>query len=129
MAENKQIKRPSLKYLRDKYREKVRGVFHFNEVPGGTLDFFYKEFKEDPIERYVLKDGVEYELPLGVAKHLAKDGWYPIHERSVDASGNPLKIVGRKERRFSFESTEFLSMDTAAEMKSEDSRILTVESI
>ena len=122
-----EIKKPNLKYLRDKYREKVKGVFHFNEVPGGTLSFVYREFKEDPIESYDLKDGQIYTLPLGVARHLAQNGWYPIHERSVDANGNPLKIVGRKEKRYSFESTEFLAPETSAELKHEESSILMVE--
>ena len=47
-------------FLRDQESKPVTGVFHFNELPGGTLDFFFKKWKGDPIERYKLKDGEGY---------------------------------------------------------------------
>lgn len=99
------------KYTRDKYREKVKGIFRFYEVPGGTMKFVYKEFKEDPIEFFTLTDGEIYELPLGVAKHLNKNCWYPKHAHILDADGKPRVDVGKKIRRCSFQSLEFVDTE------------------
>ena len=101
----------SLKYERDKMREKVKGIFKFYEVPGGNLSFCYKEFKEDDVEKYSFTDGQIYEIPLGVARHLNKNGWYPRHRHTLDASGNPLVDVGSKVRRFGFQSLEFVDIE------------------
>lgn len=118
--------KPNLKYLRDKNREKVKGVFNFFEVPGGSLSFVYHEFKEDPVERFDLVDGQVYTLPLGVAKHLNKNGWYPIHTFSVDEAGKPLQKIGQKIRRFGFRSLEFLDVD---ELNDTGKQIITVENV
>lgn len=95
------------KDLRDKYREKVKGIFRFHEVPGGEMTFCYKEFKEDTVEKYTVKDGQVYEMPLGVARHLNKNGWYPKHSHLLDSNGVPSVHIGEKIRRFSFQSLDF----------------------
>lgn len=100
-----------IKFLRDKYREKVRGIFRFHEVPGGTLSFCYKEFAEDPVEKFTMVDGLQYQIPLGVAKHLNKNGWYPRHKHAVDQNGIPMVDIGQKVRRFSFQSLEFVDTE------------------
>ena len=95
------------KYLRDKYREKVKGIFRFHEVPGGSMKFVYKEFKEDPVDFYEMKDGQIYEIPLGVAKHLNNNCWYPRHSYILNADGTPRMDVGKKINRCSFQSLQF----------------------
>ena len=81
------VTKPNLKYQRDKDREPVKGIFRFYEVAGGVLSFVFKAYKEDPVESFTLHDGQVYTLPLGVAKHLNKNCWYPIHAHSKDESG------------------------------------------
>ena len=104
-------KKPSLKYLRDKDREKVKGIFRFYEAPGNTLSFSIRLYKEDNVETYNLRDGEVYTIPLGVAKHLNKNGWYPIHQYMTDENGNKIAKVGTKVRRFGFQSLEFVDTD------------------
>lgn len=118
--------KPNLKYLRDKSREKVKGIFNFFEVPGGSMSFVYKEFKEDPVERFDLVDGQVYTLPLGVAKHLNKNGWYPIHAFAVDETGKPVQKIGQRIRRFGFRSLEFLDID---ELNDSGKQIIQVENL
>jgi hypothetical protein len=116
----------NFRYMRDKDREKVRGKFHFNECPGGTLSFSIRIHKGDPVETYNLVDGAIVTIPRGVAKHLNKNGWYPIHKHySTEENKGSLIKVGQKVHRFSFQSLEFLD-DDASEM---DNRLLTVERV
>lgn len=114
--------------LRQRDNEIVRGMFRYDEVPGGTLIFSYKKYKADPIRNYSLIDGQTYELPRGVAKHLATTGSYAIHEYQTDTSGKPVIRIGRKKRRYSFESLGFFD-DIEDEVKSEESNLFTVEKI
>jgi hypothetical protein len=100
----------NLRYQRDKNRENVRGIFKYYEVPGGTVSFVFKEFKEDQVERYDFIDGKTYSVPLGVAKHLNKRGWYPIHQHIKTEDGTAMRI-GEKVQRFGFQSLEFIDVD------------------
>ncbi len=102
------------KYMRDKHREMVKGIFRYYEVPGGFFEFVMKEFKEDPVEKYKLFDGVIYTLPLGVAKHLNSDCWYPVHAFHQDENGQSSSKVGRKIRRVGFQSLEFVDVEDVA---------------
>lgn len=129
----------NLRYQRDKDREKVRGVFRYYEVPGGVMSFVHKAYKEDEVERYDLIDGEIYTLPLGVAKHLNTNGWYPEYnyvpgENNVQTGvtvgshfsanfvGHSARI-GRKVRRFGFQSLEFMDVEELAPAQ----QIVTVE--
>lgn len=103
--------KPNYKYLRDKDREMVKGIFHFYEVPGGEMSFSYKCWKEDPVERYNLTDGQVYTLPLGVAKHLNKNCWYPEYEFIRGEDVRSTMKIGKKVRRCSFQSLEFVDID------------------
>lgn len=103
--------KPNLKYLRDKDREMVRGKFIFHEVPGGVMSFVFRQYKEDQVERYDLVDNEIYTIPLGVARHLNKNCWYPIHSHAVDENGKPTMKIGQKVRRCSFQSLEFIDVD------------------
>lgn len=123
----------NLKYMRDKDREQVKGIFRFYEVPGGSMSFVYRAYKEDQVERFDLIDGQVYSIPLGVAKHLNKNGWYPEYEFTAgekDTQGaynqmtGAVMRVGKKVRRFGFQSLEFVDVE---ELNNPDKQILTVE--
>jgi hypothetical protein len=101
---------------RDRKREKVKGIFHNHECPGGATAFNFREFKGDPIEKYEFVDGGTYTIPLGVAIHLNKNCWYPEYEFKKGLSGirggygtdsDSYMQISRKVKRFSFESLEF----------------------
>lgn len=110
-TDNKKKMQESLKYQRDKDRQMVKGIFRFYEVPGGSVSFNYRKYKQDPIERYDLRDGEVYTIPLGVAKHLTKNCNYPVHKYLKDDSGNVTMRVGQKVNRVGFESLEFMDVD------------------
>jgi hypothetical protein len=96
---------------REKDKEMVKGIFRFHEVPGGKMGFSYKAYKGDKVERFDLTDGQIYTLPLGVAKHLNKNVYYPIHSHALDENGFPTAKIGQKVRRCSFQSLEFVDVD------------------
>ncbi len=116
----------TLKWRRDRDREIVKGMFKFYEVPGGQLSFVYRAYKEDQTERYDMVDGHVYSIPLGVARHLNKNGWYPVHAYTMDEHGVPKMKVGHKQRRFGFQSLEFVDMDDLVE---DGVGIVTVEKV
>ncbi len=124
--EAKEKLKVNLKYNRDKDAEAVRGVFHFYEVPGGMLEFVFKQYKEDEVEKYSLEDGKIYSIPRGVARHLNKSGWYPVHSHTVDESGRPNFKIGQKVRRYGFSSLEFFDSD---DLIPEGKPLVTVESL
>lgn len=127
--------KPNLKFLRDKMREKVTGIFRFYEVPGGGISFNFREFKEDPIERYDLIDGETYTIPLGVARHLNNNGWYPEHEyvnvesttsHSGLAAKNTQIRISKKIHRYGFQSLEFIDID---EFPTGDKQVVEVQTV
>jgi hypothetical protein len=126
-VQNKKETKAALKYQRDKDREKVRGIFRFHEVPGGQMSFVFKGYREDPVERFELIDGQVYTVPLGVAKHLNKNGWYPVHQYAVDGDGKSIMQIGQKVRRFSFQSLEFIDSEDLTPVGT--GQIITVENI
>lgn len=97
-----------LKMMRDKDREKVKGIFRYYELPGGVLEFVYSKYAEDPVEKYSLQDGGICTIPLGVAKHLNKNGWYPVHAHRQEDDGKTSQHIGKKVRRFGFQSLDFI---------------------
>ncbi len=84
----------------------VKGTFQDNELKGGKITFPFKKYKGDDVVHYTLQDGQEYELPLGVVKHLNNGCAYITHSFILDKNGqhmkNPLKT-----HRFSFKAAEF----------------------
>src|SRR6267142_4405853 len=85
-----------LKYQRDKDREPVRGIFRFFEVPGGTLQFSFRKYREDEIETFTLVDGEIYTVPRGVAHHLSNNCWYPEHAYKMNDQGQQAVMVSKK---------------------------------
>lgn len=122
----KEATKPAYKYQyqRDKDNEKVKGIFKFYEVPGATLSFPYKAYKGDEVARYDLVDGQVYTIPLGVARHLNKNGWYPVHAHTKGEDDKPSMKIGQKVRRFGFQSLEFVDIEDISE---HGSPLMTVE--
>lgn len=114
-----------LKRQREIDKEIVKGIFRFFEVPYGFMGFSYKAYAEDEIQRYDFIDGMTYSIPLGVAKHLNKTGWYPIHAFTWDSDGKPSQKIGQKVRRYGFQSLEFIDVGDYDEGK----QIITVENV
>lgn len=123
------VVKPNIEYMRKKDREPVRGKFIFHEVPGGTMSFSYKAYKGDEVENFTLVDGEVYTIPLGVAKHLNKNCWYPIHSYSVDAEGRPTQKIGQKVRRCSFQSLEFVDIEDISPVGTPAADLVTIENI
>lgn len=89
----------------------IKGIFQDNEKKGGSITFFFKKYKGDPIKEYTLTDGHEYELPLGVVRHLNSNCYYQQDaylENMMDPQGRPLKNPNPKKfYRFSFKPLEY----------------------
>ena len=115
-----------LQIERDKDREMVKGVFKYYEVPGGVVEFCFKKYEQDPLEKFTMYDGQVYTIPLGVAKHLNNNTWYPVHEYGRNEDGSPLQRIGQKVRRMAFQSLEFMDMEG---MGDNINRITTVEHV
>ncbi len=123
----------NLRWLRDRDREKVRGKFKFYEVPGGAMSFSIKLYKEDEVETYTLIDGEIYELPLGVARHLNKNCWYPEYEyikgdkNTIGGHGPEGTMrVGKQVARCAFQSLEFMDIE-GLDMRVPEKSLVTVE--
>lgn len=126
MAKNQTPIQPSLKSQRERDSQLVRGRFIFHEVPGGSVSFNYKKYKEDEVARYDMVDGQVYTIPLGVARHLNKNCAYPEHAFILDDNGRPKQQVSKMVRRMSFQSLEFIDEDLTPVG---DSGIVTVHNI
>ncbi len=92
-------------------QKKVKGIFRDLEVKGGRLQFAFKKWQGEDIQNYDLRDGQEYELPMGVIKHL-NNLHYTEDSYSKDllsADGVPVKNPNpKKVTRFSFQPKEFV---------------------
>jgi len=104
-------KQQEANYAKD--HENVRGIFRFHEVPGGTMTFVFRKYKEDEVMSFTMVDGQIYNIPLMVAKHLNKDCWYPVHDYEIDEMGkfNNTYRISKRTRRISFQSLEFVDTD------------------
>lgn len=88
----------------------VKGKFVWMECPGGTLEFHYKKYPGEKVKYYKLTDGYEYELPLGVVKHLlgceVEESTHDV--KLVDPNTyQPLYDV-KKSPRFAFVTSEYI---------------------
>lgn len=101
-------KKINIEQLKNQDAQKVRGVFHWLENPGGVFSFVFRQYKGEPVMRYSLKDGETYELPLGVVKHLNKNVGRFEHFSLLDKDGRPSQLAKRRIRRVSFESLDFM---------------------
>lgn len=101
----------SKKTSQEKDKQIVSGIFRNPESSGGNLEFRFKKYKGDSVQKYFFVDGREYKIPLMVAKHINKTCRYPKHSYVLDADGNPTKSVNQYVQRFSFESMDFQQED------------------
>jgi len=112
-VKNQEVKSVSedLEFKRNKDRTLVKGKFIYHEVPKGKFEFVHRVYKGDPIEKYSMRDGEIVSIPLGVAKHLNTNCWYPAYQHKTDEAGRPSCQVVSKVRRCSFQSLEFIDIE------------------
>lgn len=106
----KKISKEEMEKLRKEDSKLVKGVFRCHEPRGGSVSFNYRKWSGDPVRFYTFYDGLEYEIPVGVAKHLNSNCGYEQHGHILDAQGNP--IVDKRAKvvsRMNFESMDFYS--------------------
>lgn len=115
-----------LKYQRDRDRELVRGIFRFFEVPGGTMAFSFRKYREDEIETFTLVDGEIYTIPRGVAHHLSNNCWYPEHAYRMNEQGQHMVMTSKKKRRCTFEPLEFMDPEDLAELTPSNLETVTI---
>lgn len=119
-------KKVNIDALREKDAQKVRGVFHWLENPGGVFSFVFRQYKGEPVMRYSLKDGETYELPLGVARHLNNNVGRFEHVHLLDKDGKPSQLAKRRIRRVSFESLDFMDYEDIGSQRIEE---VTIENL
>lgn len=107
----RKLTKDEIRLMKEKDHKMVKGIFRCFEPRGGSITFSFKKYPGDQILKYTMVDGQVYEIPLMVAKHLNQDCWYPRHTHVLDANGNPSIDVGKKIKRCSFESLEFVFED------------------
>jgi hypothetical protein len=108
MKKKKEELKKNMAAMREKDAQLVKGKFIFHEVPGGVLSFSFKYWPDDDVINYTFTDNEIYSIPLGVAKHLNKNCWYPVHSYQQDENGKNIQKIGQKVRRCSFQSLEFV---------------------
>lgn len=105
------ITEEQMRKMREKDHKMVKGIFRCFEPRGGSMSFSFKKYKGDEVLKYTMVDGDILEIPLMVAKHLNQNCWYPRHSHVLDANGNPSVHIGKKEKRCSFDSLEFIDLE------------------
>jgi len=104
----KRASHEEIEKIRKDANKMVKGVFRCHEPRGGEITLVWREYKGDPIRRWTFKDGQEYEIPKGLAKHLNSNCGYHKHGHILGPDGNP--SVDQKNKyvsRMNFESLEF----------------------
>lgn len=90
----------------------VKGIFKNLEAPGGDVQFAFRMYKGDPARVYHFVDGQEYEIPIGVAKHINRTCKYSRKKYSniltKDSGGNWSQIPDKPIERYQFVSHEFM---------------------
>ena len=105
---------PSYKFEKERTEDArlIHGRFVNRESPGGTLKFYFKKWKGDKLERYELVDGKDYDLPIGVIKHLVNGCKQTEQTNKIiefdPYTSRPVHEMNYKPR-FSFVTSEFLA--------------------
>lgn len=86
----------------------VKGVFKNLECPGGDLQFAYHAYKGEPTRVYHMIDGDEYEIPLGVAKHINQQCKYRKSKHLIGKDGKRMIVADKPTERYQFVSTDFM---------------------
>lgn len=88
--------------------EMVKGIFRFPEVQGGMVELIYRGHKGESPKKYTFFDGLEYEIPRGLASHLNNQCCYFQHANITDRNGQPLVDTRfKKIDRMNFSPTSF----------------------
>lgn len=116
-AEKRDRNARSIEYQRKIDSKLVEGIFRYYEVPGGEMHFPYRAYKGDKMVKYSLKDNGTYKIPLGVAKHLNNNCWYPVHRHEVNVKGKARTTIGSRVNRTGFQSLEFMENDSLSNEK------------
>ena len=97
-------------WMRQRDKEKVKGIFRNFESPGNYLEFPYRAYKGEGTQVIHMQDGETYEIERGIERHLNTNCWYPQYEhlpggKFINVPGEqPTNMrVGRKVRRFAFQ--------------------------
>jgi hypothetical protein len=122
----KKLTAAQLKHMRDSDRKPVKGIFRFHECPGGEISFYYRKYKEDPLERFTFTDGIIYTIPLGVAKHLKNNCRLTEYEHIIGPDGRINAKLGlggyrikKRIPRLDFESLDFIEDPSLADIGNE----------
>jgi hypothetical protein len=94
-----------LDYLRDRDLTPVTGIFKCFEPVGGSLEMCARPWEGCDFKQ-VFQHGQEYTVPYAIAVQLEKNCWYPTHSHILDAQGKPVVTTGKKNFRFSFNTSE-----------------------
>jgi hypothetical protein len=86
----------------------VKGIFKNLECPGGDLTFAYHAYKGEPTRVYHMVDGDEYEIPIGVAKHINQQCKYKKSKHLINKDGKRMIVADKPIERYQFVSTEFM---------------------
>lgn len=86
----------------------VKGTFKNLECPGGDVEFAYHKYKGEPTRIYHLVDGEQYEIPLGVAKHLNQQCKYKKSKHLIDKDGRKMITSDKPIERYQFVSNDFM---------------------
>lgn len=86
----------------------VKGIFKNLECPGGDLQFAYHAYKGESTRVYHMIDGKEYEIPMGVAKHINRQCKYKKSKHLIDKDGNSIITADKPIERYQFVSMDFM---------------------
>jgi hypothetical protein len=111
----RKLSKDDIEKLRKADARVVKGRFRCFEPMGGEMSFSFKKWPGEQVQHYTLNDGQIYDLPLAVAKHLNQNCAWDEHSNVLDAEGKPIKVVGKRHKRCSFESLEFAEIAESEE--------------
>ena len=94
-SEQKKEAEKKLSEMSKEDHEMVTGTFLNIEVPGGSLCFPFRKYKEDPTVQYSFQDGVQYTIPRMVARHLNENCYTKEHEHYLDKRDTNPKIYDK----------------------------------
>lgn len=101
-AEEKQI---YLDYCKDRDLVMVTGVFKCLEPLGGSLVMSARPWPGHEF-KYTFQHGKEYIVPRCIAIHLEKGCFWDEHSYLLDAQGKPIVGTGKRNHRFSFNTSD-----------------------
>ena len=86
----------------------VKGTFKNLEAPGGSLEFAFRKYPQDPARIYRFEDGKTYEIPICVAKHINKNCIIAGYSNIKNLDGD---MVLHKDPKVSVQRYQFLSAE------------------